>query len=564
MISFGALMKALILLLALISTALAANAPAKPAQGNDLPPAARAAMSAVNASNIRAHVQFLASDLLEGRGTGQRGGDIAADYMATQFALYGLKPAGENGTYFQRVPMVGIATDPSSSVSLVMNNAATPLRLLEDVVAMDESQSATSDIDAPVIFVGYGINAPEYQWNDYKDTDVKGKILLMFVNEPSSDDNKFFKGRALTYYGRWTYKFEEAARQGAAGVILIHQPEMASYGWEVVRNSWGGERAYIRTDNAPKLKVASWVQLAIAQQLAGTINRKVDDLIKQAQSRDFKPIPLPVTLKAHMVSKIRPFDSSNVLAILSGSDSKIGGEAVVFSSHYDHLGFRIGLPGDNIYNGAVDNATGCGMLLEMARAMAGAPQAPRRSILFAAVTGEEQGLLGSQYLGTHLPIPASRIALDLNFDGIRPDGIPEQVQVSGAERTTFYGVVEQTAKEFDLDLRPDANPGAGHYYRSDHFSFARVGVPAFSIQEGLKFKGHPLEWGIQRENDYDEKRYHQPSDQFDPTWDFSGLGEFARFGIELGWKAANADELVQWYPGDEFEPARKQSQAAVK
>jgi Zn-dependent M28 family amino/carboxypeptidase len=564
MISFGALMKALILLLALISTALAANAPAKPAQGNDLPPAARAAMSAVNASNIRAHVQFLASDLLEGRGTGQRGGDIAADYMATQFALYGLKPAGENGTYFQRVPMVGIATDPSSSVSLVMNNAATPLRLLEDVVAMDESQSATSDIDAPVVFVGYGINAPEYQWNDYKDADVKGKILLMFVNEPSSADDKFFKGRALTYYGRWTYKYEEAARHGAAGVILIHQPEMASYGWEVVRNSWGGERAYIRTDNSPKLKIASWIQLSIAQQLAGTINKKLDDLMKQAQSRDFKPIPLPVTLKAHMISKIRPFDSSNVLAILSGSDNKIGGEAVVFSSHYDHLGFRVGLSGDNIYNGAVDNATGCGMLIEMARVMALAPQAPRRSILFAAVTGEEQGLLGSEYLGTHPPIPASKISLDLNFDGIRPDGIPEQVQVSGAERTTFYGAVEQTAKEFNLDLRPDANPGAGHYYRSDHFSFARVGVPAFSVQEGLKFRGHPLEWGIQRENEYDEKHYHQPSDQFDSTWDFSGLGELARFGIALGWRAANADELVQWYPGDEFEPARKQSQTAVK
>jgi Zn-dependent M28 family amino/carboxypeptidase len=550
-------------MLALISTALAAN-PATKSTPNDLPPAARAAMSAVNPNNIRAHVQFLASDLLEGRGTGQRGGDIAADYIATQFALAGLKPAGENGSYFQRVPMVGVATDPGSSVSVIINNTATPLRLLDDIVAMDESQSATSDIDAPIVFVGYGIKAPEYQWDDYKDTDVKGKILLMFVNEPPSNDDKFFKGRALTYYGRWTYKYEEAARQGAAGVILIHQPELASYGWDVVRNSWGGERAYIRTDNSPKLKIASWVQLNVAQQLAGTINKKVDDLIKLAQSRDFKPIPLPVTLKAHMISKIRPFDSSNVLAILSGSDSKVGGEAVVYSSHYDHLGFRVGLPGDNIYNGAVDNATGCGMLMEMARAMASAPQAPRRSILFAAVTGEEQGLLGSQYLGTHPPIPASKISLDLNFDGIRPDGIPEQVQVSGAERTTFYGVVEQTAKEFNLDLRPDANPGAGHYYRSDHFSFARVGVPAFSIQEGLKFKGHPLEWGIQRENEYDEKHYHQPSDQFDPTWDFSGLGELARFGIELGWKAANADELVQWYPGDEFEPARKQSQTAVK
>jgi Zn-dependent M28 family amino/carboxypeptidase len=564
MVSFGALMKVFLAALLLVTSSFAGSAPAKNPTSNDVSGPARAAINAVNAQNIRAHVQFLASDLLEGRGTGQRGGDIAAEYIATQFALYGLKPAGENGTYFQRVPMVGIATDGGSSVSLVTNNAPTPLRMLEDVVAMDESQSATSDIEAPIVYVGYGINAPEYQWNDYKDADVKGKILLMLVNEPPSNDDKFFKGKALTYYGRWTYKYEEAARHGAAGVILIHQPEMASYGWDVVRNSWGGERAYIRTDNAPKLKLAAWVQYSVAQQIVSAMNKKVDDLIKQAQSRDFKPIPLPVTLKAHMISKIRPFDSANVLGILPGGDPKIGGEAVMYSAHYDHLGFRPGVPGDNIYNGAVDNATGCGMLLEMARAAITASQPPRRSVLFAAVTGEEQGLLGSAYLAQHLPIPAAKITLDLNFDGIRPDGVPEQVQVSGAERTTFFPVIESTATEYGFEIRPDGNPGAGHYYRSDHFSFARVGIPSFSIQEGLKFKGHPLDWGIQRENEYDEKHYHQPSDQFDAAWDFSGLRELAKFGIELGWKAANQDQEVQWLQGDEFEAARRQSQAAGK
>lgn len=554
-------MKAFLLTLALALSSFAAQEQ-KPA-GSDLPPAVRNAMTAVNQNNIRAHVKFLSSDLLEGRGTGQRGGDIAADYIATQFALNGLKPAGQNGTYLQRVPMVGVATDPSSSLTLQINGKSMPLRPLEDIVAMDESQSATSDMDAPLVFVGYGISAPEYQWDDYKGLDVKGKILLMLVNEPPSTDDKFFKGKALTYYGRWTYKYEEAARRGAAGAILIHQADMASYGWDVVRNSWGGERAYIRNDAAPKLKLAAWIQYNIAQEIAGVGKKSVDDWIKQAQSRDFKPIPLPVSIKSHMISKIRPFDSNNVLAILPGSDPNIGGEAVVISSHYDHLGFRPGVPGDNIYNGAVDNATGCAMLLEMARALSNQPPA-RRSIIFAAVTGEEQGLLGSQYLGEHPPIPAGKISAAFNFDGIRPDGIPEHIQVSGSERTTIYPVIQETAKEFGFEIRPDTNPGAGHFYRSDHFSFARVGIPSFSIQEGLKFRGRTLDWGQQRESEYDEKHYHQPSDQYDPTWDFSGLAELSRFGIELTWKAASEDALAQWLPGDEFEAIRQKATEAGK
>jgi Zn-dependent M28 family amino/carboxypeptidase len=549
-------MKALLAVVLLVSSSFAAQEQ-KPAT-TDLPPSVRNAMSAINQNNIRAHVKFLSSDLLEGRGTGQRGGDIAADYIATQFALYGLKPAGENGTFMQRVPMIGVSTEPNSSLSLQVNGKATQLRLLEDIVAMDESQSATSDFEAPLVFVGYGITAPEYQWDDYKDVDVKGKILLMLVNEPPSNDEKFFKGKALTYYGRWTYKYEEAARRGAIGAVLVHQSEMASYGWDVVRNSWGAERAYIRTESAPKLKLASWIQFSVGQQIAGTVKKTMDDLIKQAQSRDFKPVPLPAAIKAHMISKIRPFESNNVLAILNGSDPNIGGEAVMYTSHYDHLGFRPGVGGDNIYNGAVDNATGCGMLLEMARAFSLQP-APRRSVIFAAVTGEEQGLLGSQYLGQHPPIPAGKVAASFNIDGIRPDGIPEHIQVSGSERTTLYPVVQETAKDFNFEIRPDANPGAGHFYRSDHFSLARVGVPSFSIQEGLKFRGRALDWGIQRENEYDEKNYHQPSDQFDSAWDFSGLAELSRFAVELGWKVASQDALGQWLPGDEFETARQKS-----
>jgi Zn-dependent M28 family amino/carboxypeptidase len=528
-------------------------------QDGVLSASAAAAMKAIDPQRIRAHVRFLSSDLLEGRGTGQRGGDIAAGYIATHFEMYGLKPAGDNGTYMQKVPMVGIFTDPSTSVYLLQAGKTQKLKLGDEIVAMDETQNPADDIDADLVFAGYGIEAPEYQWNDFKDADVRGKVLLVVVNEPPSDDPNFFKGKALTYYGRWTYKFEEAARKGAAGVLLIHKTDLASYGWEVVRNSWGGERSYLHSDGQPHLRLASWIQLEVARKLLADSGQDFDSLLKRADSRDFKPIPLAVRLKAHMVNKIRPFDSQNVLALLPGSDPRFKDQAVLYSAHYDHLGIHFDQPGDNIYNGAVDNATGCGILLELARAYALAAQPPRRSILFAAVTGEEQGLRGSEFLGQHPPIPAGNIALGLNYDGVAPNGIPQEVEVSGAERTTFNPAVESTAKEFNLAIKPDSNPSAGYYYRSDHFSFAHVGIPAFSINEGMKFKGHPLEWGIEQEREYNSKRYHQPSDEFNPDWDFSGLAELARFGFALGWKAASQPQAIGWLRGDEFEAARKAS-----
>ena len=523
------------------------------------PSSATAAMKSIDSQRIRAHVRFLSDDLLEGRGTGQRGGDIAADYIATQFESYGLKPAGDNGSYMQKVPMVGIITEPSTSIYFLQAGKTQKLKLGDDIVAMDETQNETDDIDADVVFVGYGIEAPEYQWNDFKDTDVRGKILLMFVNEPASDDPGFFKGKALTYYGRWTYKYEEAARRGAVGVLLIHKTDMASYGWDVVKNSWGGERSYLRADGQPKLKLASWVQLEIARKLLTDSGQDLDALFQQAQSRDFKPIPLPVRVQGHLVSKIRPFVSQNVIAMLPGSDLRIKDQAVLYSAHYDHLGIHPDQPGDNIYNGAVDNATGCGVLLEMARAFASSAQHPRRSVLFASVTAEEQGLRGSEFLGKHLPLPAGNISLGLNFDGLAPNGIPQEIEVSGADRTTFYPTVETTAREFNLAIKPDSNPSAGYYYRSDHFSFARVGIPAFSVNEGMKFKGHDAEWGIQQEREYNALHYHQPSDEFHADWDFSGVAEIARFGFDLGWKAATETQGIGWLPGDEFEAARKAS-----
>ncbi len=514
------------------------------------------AMQKVNPENIRAHVRFLSHDLLEGRGTGQRGGDIAAEYIATQFALYGLKPAGENGSYLQKVPMVGITPADATTFSLATNSHSIDLKPLEQYVAYDETQKPQSDVDAPIVFVGYGIEAPEYNWNDYKGMDVKGKVLLMLVNEPPSDDVKFFKGKALTYYGRWTYKYEEAARKGAVGVILIHKTEMASYPWEVVRNSNSGEKSFLQLDGSPKLQVASWIQLDVARQIAQDSSLNIDKLIQDARSRDFHPIALPVRLKAHMVSKVRPFTSNNVIAMLPGRDTKIKDEAVLYTAHYDHLGIRPDMPGDNIYNGADDNATGCGVILEIARVFSESAQKTRRSVLFAAVTAEEQGLLGSEYLGKHPPIPANKISLDLNFDDLPPLGAPEEVEVSGAERTDFYPTVEAMAKDFRLAIRPDSRPEAGHYYRSDHFSLARVGIPSFSISEGMKFKGHDLSWGMKQAEDYTEHRYHQPSDEYNPGMDFTADAAMARFGFALGWAAAEQSKLIQWEAGDEFEKAR--------
>ena len=524
------------------------------------PPAAIAAFQKIDPEHIRAHVRFLSHDLLEGRGTGQRGGDIAAEYIATQFAVDGLKPAGDNGTYMQKVPMVGITLAPGTTFSLVpAKGRARGLKPLSEYVAQNETQQPDSTVNAEIVYVGYGIEAPEYQWDDYKGVDVKGKVLLMLVNEPTSDDPKFFKGKALTYYGRWTYKYEEAARKGAVGAILIHQTEMASYPWEVVRNSNSGEQSHLQLDGSPKLEVASWIHFDAAKELAAMAGLDMDQMMAQARSRDFHPVPLPVKLQAHMISKVRPFESNNVIAMLPGSDAKVKTEAVMYTAHYDHLGIRPDMAGDNIYNGADDNATGCGILLELAHAYAMATQKPRRSILFASVTAEEQGLLGSEYLGKHPPIPAGKIALDLNYDDVPPLGAPEEVEVSGSERTTFYPTVQALSQEFRLAIRPDSHPEAGHFYRSDHFSLARVGIPAFSINEGVKYRGHDAAWGMQQANEYTEKHYHQPSDEYHADSDFTGDAVMARFGFALGWQAASLPKLVGWQKGDEFEAARLKS-----
>ncbi len=527
-----------------------------------VPEAARSAAASIDAEKIRAHVRFLASDLLEGRGPGTRGGDLAAEYISTQFALYRLKPAGDNGTYFQKVPLSAVHTiEDETRFSLVPKDGQ-PIALSygTDYVTKDETGAASADIDAPIVFAGYGINAPEYKWDDYAGVDVKGKVLLVIVNEPPSDDESFFKGKTMTYYGRWTYKYEEAARRGAVGVLIIHRTDLASYGWEVVRNSQSVEKSYLQGDPSATLKAASWIQLDVARKLMTAAGLNLDQEIDAAGKRGFHAIELPVKLEAHVASKVRHYESDNVIAELPGADVKTGqDQAVIYSAHYDHLGIDPTLSGDKIYNGAADNGTGCGILLELARAFADASVRPPHSIFFAAVTAEEQGLLGSQYLGMHPPIPAVQIALNLNYDMLNPIGVPLAAEVSGAERTTFYPVVEKTAKAFDLTIQPDQFPGAGHYYRSDHFSFARVGIPSFSVGQGTLFEGHDAAWGVSQAEDYTAHRYHQPADEYSPKMDFRGDAKMARFGFILGWQASSLPQTVGWQPGDEFEAARKKS-----
>jgi Zn-dependent M28 family amino/carboxypeptidase len=524
-----------------------------------IPPAVKSAEASINPENIRAHVKFLSDDLLEGRGPGLRGSELAAQYIATQFALYGLKPGGDHGTYLQQIDFVGIKVIPAqTSFSLVSpNKPAIDLAYGDDYTVSNPTLTPTVAIDAPIVFVGYGVTAPEFQWNDYAGVDVKGKVILCIVGDPPSTDPKFFAGKALTYYGRWTYKFEQAARMGAVGALIIHRTDLASYGWDVVKNSSTSEKTYLRDDKNPQLQAASWVQLEVARRLFAASGLELDAQMTAAGQRGFKAIELPVRLKAHVETTVRPFQSANVVGIMPGVNASAKDQAVLYTAHYDHLGFVPGMPGDNVYNGAADNATGCGMILELARAWTQSAIRPPHSVIFAAVTAEEQGLLGSEYLGQHPPLPTGQITLDINYDMILPIGIPREVDVNGAQRTNFFPTVEATAKRFGLTIVPDPRPEAGSYYRSDHFSLSRVGIPAFSVDTGELYEGHDAAWGHKQIMDFVEHDYHNFSDNYRPDWDFRGNAKLDRFGLELGWLALSAPAAIQWHAGDEFEAARK-------
>jgi Zn-dependent M28 family amino/carboxypeptidase len=536
-----------------------------------MPAAVKMAQSLFRADAIAAHDKFLSSDLLEGRGPGTRGDAIAEEYIASEFESYGLKPGGENGTYFQNVPLVGITADPdNTSIAFTRDgaNVAGPLKFRDEFVGSDASQNAQSTLDSDVIFVGHGVVAPEYRWDDYKGVDVRGKTLVMLVDDPpaTAAEPDLFKGKSRTYYGRWTYKYEIGAAKGAQAVVLIHTPEAAGYGWQVVRNSWSGEKAFMQLKaGEPSLRLESWITEPVANALFRAAGQDLDTLTKAAASRDFRPVPLNVRLTGTIASTLRPFNSRNVIARLNGSDSTLRNEAILYSAHHDHLG--IGTPdatGDRIYNGAIDNASGTSLLLEMARVWANTKPAPKRSVIFNSVAAEEQGLLGSEFYGENPTVPAGRIALAINYDSVYEFGRVGSVQMLGIERTTFAPAAQRITKAMNLKIVPDQSPEQGSYYRSDHFSFGKVGIPAFSIGQGRDLAGKPADLGKRLSDEYRANHYHQPSDQFDPSWDWSSAVQMGQLGFWLGWDAANATEKPNWLPGDEFRAARDRSLAAVR
>lgn len=510
---------------------------------------------------VRAHLRYLSSDLLEGRGPGTRGDALATGYLAAQLEAMGLQPAGDDGTYFQKVSLLGITTDPAKSRVDIRKSDGTslgPLTYRDQYVGGNQTQQEQVSLDSELVFVGHGVVAPEYQWDDYKGTDLRGKTLVMLVDDPPATEKEpqLFRGIARTYYGRWTYKYEIATARGADAVLLIHTDAAAGYGWQVVRNSWTGEQAYVK--NAPgqhALGFAGWLTQATAQQLFQAAGLDLAAMTKAAGSRNFKPVPLKLRLQGNLTSTIRPFETNNVVAKLEGSDPALKNEAVLYTAHHDHLG--IGTPDDDdptdtIYNGAIDNASGTATILEVARVWSETQPRPKRSLLFAFVAAEEQGLLGSKYFGEHPPIAAGRIAMGINIDAIQLLGDVGSVTMIGIDRTTFFPTAQKVARALSLNIVPDQAPEQGSYYRSDHFSLAKVGVPSFSIKQGNDVVGKPPEWGVARSNEYRAKHYHQASDEFDPTWDFNAAAQMGRLALWLGHEAANAPEKPMWLQGEEF------------
>ncbi len=511
----------------------------------------------ISAERMKAAVAYLASDRLEGRGPGTRGEFLATEYLAAEFKKAGLKPIGQRGSYFQPVPLVRVVTSPKSTLRVVKGETTLDIPCEEGFSGTSRTQKELEEFDAEAVFLGHGITAPEFGWDDYQGGDVKGKVVVLFTNEPPSDDPKFFGGKALTYYGRWTYKFEEAARRGAKACFIIHTRETAGYPYSVVRPLDGAQLK--REPGQPALAFAGWLSSAAGEKLLGLAGRTVEGALKEADTRGFKPYSLGVHLKGSFPTRIEQIVSNNVVGLAEGSDPALKSEAVIFTAHWDHLGVGRAVLGDAIYNGAADNATGCALLLELARAWCAESPRPKRSAIFLAVTAEEKGLLGSKFYAQNPLVPLGKTALDLNFDMILPLGVPESVVVTGADRTTAWPAVKAAAAKNHLEIEADQRAHLGIFYRSDHFSMAQAGVPAFSIATGMKIKGKPKDFASQAFKDFNDHAYHSPQDEMKPDWDFSGFVVLAQFTLDVARDIANADRLPTWNRGDEFRAAREKS-----
>jgi Zn-dependent M28 family amino/carboxypeptidase len=527
-----------------------------------LPPGTHEAAKVIDRAALEGTVRLLADDLLEGRAPAHRGDTLARLYVASVMELLGLKPGGPGGSWEQRFGIVGITTTPPESWAFHAGAKDLSLRFWNDFIAATGVQAPEVAIsDAELVFVGYGIQAPEYGWDDFKGAALKGKVFLVMNNDPDWDP-ALFAGKRRLYYGRWSYKYESAARSGAAAAIIIHTTPSAGYGWKVVQNSWTGEQFELPVAGEQRVKVRAWTTEEATRRLVSLAGFDLDALITKARRRDFTPVPLRIRTSLKLTSTLTHGETANVLGEIPGSDPVLKDQAVVFSAHHDHLG--IGKPdarGDTIYNGAVDNATGVAQVLAIAKAFASLPQRPRRTVVFAIVSCEESGLLGSAYYAAHPTVPVERMAADVNFDAGNIFGKTRDVALVGKGKSTLDRVAEAVAALQGRVLTDEPFPDRGAYYRSDQFSFAKAGVPGLYFRGGLDFIGREPGWGRKVTEEWGNAHYHQPSDEYSPDWNFDGMIEDTEFGFLAGLAVAQAEEIPAWFPGDEF--AKLRAPAAV-
>ena len=525
-----------------------------------LSPAEKIAAAHVTANEISAHIRFLADDLLEGRKPGQPGDELAIKYLASQLEALGYQPAGDGGTYLQSVPMIELHAEVPKDVTF--KNGAQELTLhtgggmQADLVIEPNLHADHAEVkEAPLVFVGYGITAPEYGWDDYRSLDVKGKIVVIMNFNPP------FKGEGVRlWYGRWPYKYWNASKHGAAGAIIIHTTPSAGYPWQVLSNSASGTRQDLppSADDPKNMQFQAWITESAAVQLAKMGGVDLDALRKSAESKEFKAQPVNASLSLSMAISQKPIQTANVIGVLPGTDPNLRDQAVLYTAHHDHLGRIPAAPGvDGIFNGALDNASGCATVLAIAHAATFAR--PKRSVIIAFVTAEEQGLLGSQWLALHPPVPADQIAADINLDSVNKWGRTTDLGVLGLGKSTADAVVQKVAAEQGRTVHGDPFPDRGAFYRSDMFSMARVGVPPVAVRGGPDYAGKPKGWGEEQQISYERLHYHQPSDEYHGDWDFSGDVQDAQLQLIVGLRIANARTMPKWVPGDEFEGARKAS-----
>ena len=517
-----------------------------------------AAFRELNENVLRAHVKFLSDDLLRGRAPGSPGSKIAQCYIASQMERMGLRPGMGDTSYYQRFDMVEMTLLPGISLAFTGKSGTLTPAYYRDFIATPGIIEKEVRLDgAEVVFVGYGIQAPEYDWDDFKDADVRGKILLIMNNDPDNGDPEFFGGKARLYYGRWDYKYRQAAKMGAAGALIIHTTPSAGYPWQVVQTSWSGKQFMLPETDEPMAPFVGWVTEDIARKLARLGGYDLDVLRAQAQKRSFRPVPLGVKAKGVVRASYRTFETANVIGVLPGSDPELRQEAVVFTAHYDHLGTGTPVEGDSIYNGALDNASGVASVLALAEAYSRFPQRSKRSLVFLMVDGEESGLLGSQYYAEHPTFPPEKIVANVNIDGANIWGKTRDVTLIGSGKSTIDDLVREVARLYGRKVLPDQMPEKGYFYRSDQFNFARIGVPALYLNSGLDFIGKPKDWGRKVVENWIATHYHQPSDEYSPDWDLSGQVEDLKLIFHVAYRLANDSACPQWLPKSEFQRAKK-------